>query len=101
LLSGSTARRPVDLRHGANSASTAKVTRTRTSGGLRGKNLFGAARRNVAVVGVPADGSFERRGDRAGLEAELFLRALGVDEHHVLRDFHTLHGNSRLTAEQT
>src|SRR5260221_9554787 len=90
----------LSLRQGANSASTANVTRTLISGGSRGDFLC-AARRDVAVVGIPADGAFERGAHRTGLESKFFYCAGGVDEHHVSRDFYAFHRNARLSAEQT
>src|SRR5438128_9391849 len=90
----------LSLRQGANSDSTANVTRMRISGGASGGDFFGAARRDVTVRFVPTNGAFEGRGHRPGLEAQFLLRACCVHEHHVPRDFHTFDRNLRLAAEQ-
>src|SRR5207249_211246 len=78
-------RRSRSLRQGANSASTAKVTRMRIGqlGGSLSGDLLGAAGFDVAVGLVPLYGSVEGGGDGSGLEAEFALCARGIDKHHV------------------
>src|SRR5260370_36343035 len=110
-----------NFRQGANSASTANVTRMRisvyrnsgrakarhykfkteeqhprlacgraghcyTNNLCRGRvsNLFCAARRDVTVGLVPADGALECCGGRAGLKSKFLLRAVAIHKHHML-----------------
>src|SRR6267143_4268613 len=105
--------RVLSLRQGANSASTAKVTRMRmddskwrrkaaatildaepkpghykTLGCGGAGHAPGAAFGDVAIGFVPAHGAFERSGDRARLETQFELRARAIHKHHVARDLH-------------
>src|ERR1043166_4959546 len=106
------------FRQGANSASTANVTRMRISvretpcrgtarrhkiqslGGFRRHDLFCAMRRDIAVRFVPAHGALKSRGDRASLKGEFAFRARAIYKHHVLRDLNAFHWNLRLAANQ-
>src|SRR5215472_17134713 len=113
------------LRQGANSASTAKVTRifienkhlasrraTRcaptkpsVSGNqaLRGAGTLhfsGAAFFDIAVGFVTAYGSLESRRHRARLEAQFALRAGAIHKHHVPRNLHAFDRNAWFAATQ-
>src|ERR1700738_3183137 len=105
-------------RQGANSASTANVTRTfmaivqmlvPVSGATRTKQRAlqrgcrlgyapGAAGVDVTVRFVPADGALQRRFHPAGTETQFALGSRAIDKHFVPCDFHALDRNLRLAS---
>src|SRR5437899_10073760 len=104
------------FRQGANSVSTANVTRTTidlkfTSTGLKtghyktlgyggAGHALGAALVDVAVGFVPAHGALQRGGYRPGLESQFTLGARTVHKHHVPGDFDAFDRTSRLPPKQ-
>src|SRR4029077_13826589 len=92
--------KPCLLRHGANSASTADVTRMRISpnpkstglktghyktlGGGEGHAL-GTVRGDVAVGFVPVNGALQRCGYRHRLKTQFAFGTRAVHKHHVAR----------------
>src|SRR6516225_1679923 len=107
------------LRQGANSASTANVTRIRmeletkvmsaqakacSKNRLRrfgADNPLCAARNDIAIRLVPAHGALKGPGYRTGLETEFASGAGAIHKHHVLRDLYAFDWNLRLAADQT
>src|SRR5882762_3380445 len=113
------------LRQGANSASTANVTRMRiksfqmppsratiqnkdtglktghykTLGGCA-SHALGAALGDVAVCFVPAHRALERRGYRPRLKSQFTLGARAIHKHHVARDLDAFDWYARLAPDQ-
>src|SRR5229473_525877 len=110
---------------GANSASTANVTRMRicvcSGAALKGGateqrhrskdrplqilgrsagHALGAALGDVAVGFVPAHCALQRSGYRPRLKSQFTLRSRAIHKHHVPGDFDAFDRNSRLTPDQ-
>src|SRR5579862_535 len=94
-----------NFRQGANSASTANVTRMRISesehsGRFGPQNLLGPTWGDVAVRLIPAHRALQRRRNRPRLKSQFAHRARSIHKHHVLRNFHALHRDLRFAPDQ-
>src|ERR1700733_13214931 len=85
--------------HGANSVSTANVTRTFILS--RGSDCAPGSRWQISVLFVPIHGATERRADRACRETQFTSGLRAIHEHFVPGNFHAFDGNLRLAAENS